>query len=65
MQQRQPLAEISEGKNRSEVTSKENGEVAKLAKKEKPTEEEKIEEVEEKTEASMVVVPGGWVAKTR
>ena len=27
LQQRQPLAEISEGKNRSEVTPKENGQV--------------------------------------
>jgi len=41
LQQRQPLAEKSEGKNGSEVTPKENGEVSK------PAEEEKVEETTE------------------
>ena len=40
-QQRQPLAEKSEGINRSEVTPKEIGDVAKPTEKEKPAEEEK------------------------
>jgi hypothetical protein len=48
LQQRQPLAEKSEWKNESEVTTKENREVAKPIEKEKPTEEEKS--VEEPTE---------------
>mgnify|MGYP001383697048 CR=1 FL=1 len=42
LQQRQPLAEISEEKNRSKVTPKKNGEAAKPVEKEKPTEEEKV-----------------------
>ena len=52
LQQRQPLAEISEEKNRSEVTPKENGEAAKPVEKEKPTEEEKVEEPTEEKQLS-------------
>ena len=52
LQQRQPLAEKSEGKNGSEVTPRENGEVAKPAEKEKPAEEEKVEEPTEEKQLS-------------